>query len=65
VVALSGEGLKNCQMAERLFISEATVRHHLTSIFAKLGVSGRLELVRYAYQHGLARSPCHCRQEAS
>jgi len=65
VVALSGEGLKNRQMAERLFISEATVRHHLTSIFAKLGVADRLALVRYAYQHGLARSPCHCRQEAS
>jgi two-component system nitrate/nitrite response regulator NarL len=65
VVALSGEGLKNRQMAERLFISEATVRHHLTSIFAKLGVADRLELVRYAYQHGLAQSPCHCRQEAS
>jgi hypothetical protein len=41
-------------IADRLCISEATVRHHLTSIFAKLGVLGRVELVIYAYRHGLA-----------
>jgi two-component system nitrate/nitrite response regulator NarL len=57
VVALIGEGLKNKQLAERLFISETTVRHHLTSIFDKLGVSDRLELVIYAYKHGLAKPP--------
>src|SRR5262245_38671371 len=34
VIPLIGEGLKNQQIAKRLFISEATVRHHLTSIFA-------------------------------
>lgn len=55
VVALVGEGLKNKQIAERLFISEATVRHHLTSIFGKLGVADRLELAIFAYQYGLAR----------
>ena len=38
-------------------ISEATVRHHLTSIFSKLGLSSRLELVIYAYQHDLAQPP--------
>jgi two-component system nitrate/nitrite response regulator NarL len=57
VVALIGEGLKNKQVAERLFISEATVRNHLTSIFSKLGVSDRLELVIYAYRNGLAKPP--------
>jgi len=31
------------------------VRHHLTSIFSKLGLSDRLELLLYAYHHGLAR----------
>ena len=55
VIALIGEGLKNQQIAKRLFISETTVRHHLTAIFGKLGVSDRLELVVYAYQHGLAK----------
>ena len=54
VIALVGEGLKNRLIADRLSISEATVRHHLTSIFAKLGVGDRLELAIYAYRHGLA-----------
>jgi two-component system, NarL family, response regulator DevR len=45
VHALLIEGLKNKEIGQRLFISEATVRHHLTSIFGKLGVSGRLELI--------------------
>ncbi len=57
VIHLVGEGLKNRGIAERLCISETTVRHHLTSIFAKLGVSDRLELVIYAYKHGLAVLP--------
>jgi two-component system nitrate/nitrite response regulator NarL len=57
VILLIGEGIKNKQIAERLFISEATVRHHLTSIFAKLGVADRFELVIYAFQHGLAKIP--------
>lgn len=53
VIALIGEGLKNKDIAKRLFLSETTVRHHLTSVFAKLDVSDRLELVIYAYRHGL------------
>lgn len=57
VVTLVGEGLRNKQIAEKLFISETTVRHHITSIFNKLGVSNRLNLVMYAYQHGLAKPP--------
>ena len=57
VIALIGEGLKNKHIAGRLFISETTVRHHLTSIFDKLGTSDRLELVIYAYRHGLATPP--------
>jgi two-component system, NarL family, nitrate/nitrite response regulator NarL len=55
VIRLVGEGLKNKQIAERLVISEATVRHHLTSIFSKVGVTDRFELVIYAYRYGLAR----------
>ena len=58
VVGLVGEGLKNQVIAQRLYISEATVRHHITSIFAKLGVADRFELALYAYRHGLAQLPC-------
>src|SRR5262245_47804679 len=57
VIAVIGEGLKNKQIAERLFISETTVRHHLSSIFEKLGVSDRFELLVYAYRHKLAKPP--------
>ena len=57
VVALVGEGIKNKEIANRLFISETTVRHHLTSIFDKLSVADRVELLIYAYRHGLANPP--------
>ncbi len=57
VITLVGEGLRNKHIAARLYISEATVRHHLTAIFAKLDVSDRFELAIYAYQHGLAKPP--------
>jgi len=54
VITLIGEGLNNKVIAQRLFISETTVRHHLTSIFSKLGVSDRLELLVYSYRNKLA-----------
>ena len=57
VITLVGEGLRNKHIAARLYISEATVRHHLTAIFTKVGVSDRFELAIYAYQHGLAKPP--------
>jgi DNA-binding NarL/FixJ family response regulator len=53
VVSLVGEGLKNKQIADRLFISETTVRHHITSILKKLQVSDRLELLIFAYRNDL------------
>ena len=55
VISLIAEGLKNRVIAERLFISEATVRNHLTSILSKLGVSNRSELVVYSFKHELVR----------
>lgn len=54
IVALLGQGLRNDAVAATLGISAKTVRNHLTAIYAKLGVSGRLELVVYAYEQGLA-----------
>ena len=57
VIKLIAEGLRNKQIGERLYISETTVTHHLSSIFSKLGVSDRLELVIFAFGHNLARIP--------
>jgi two-component system nitrate/nitrite response regulator NarL len=57
VIALVGQGHRNRHVADRLCISEATVRHHLTSIYAKLNVGDRLELTIYAYRHGLVSLP--------
>src|SRR5262249_31502319 len=57
IIGLLGEGLKNKGIGERLFISEKTVGHHLSSIFAKVEVTDRLELLIYAYQHNLAKVP--------
>ena len=57
VIKLVGEGRKNKQIAERLYISETTVTHHLSSVFSKLEVSDRLELIIYAFRHGLAKMP--------
>jgi two-component system, NarL family, nitrate/nitrite response regulator NarL len=53
VLRLIGEGLRNREIARRLFISETTVRHHLTAIYEKLGVSDRLSLLVYAVRNGL------------
>lgn len=55
VISMIGKGLKSKVIAERLFISEATVRHHLSSIYGKLGVDDRLNLVIYAFENGLVQ----------
>ncbi len=52
VARLAAQGFKNQAIAEQLCIAEATVRHHLTTIYQKLGVAGQLDLVIYAQQHG-------------
>ena len=53
IVVLVAQGFKNKEMAERMFISEQTVKNHLHNIFDKLGVSDRLELALYAIHHNL------------
>lgn len=53
IVTLVAQGYKNKEMAEKMFISEQTVKNHLHNIFDKLGVSDRLELALYAIHKGL------------
>lgn len=53
---VEGCGAHNKALANRLFISEHTLRNHLTAIYQKLGVSNRLELYVYAAKHQLGNS---------
>ena len=47
-------GAANSKIAEQLFITEQTVKNHVSNIFKKLGVETRVEAVLYAIRHGLA-----------
>jgi two-component system nitrate/nitrite response regulator NarL len=51
---VQGKGALNKDLAERAFISERTLRNHLTTIYQKLDVANRLELYVYAIKHGLS-----------
>jgi len=51
---VQGKGALNKDLAERAFISERTLRNHLTTIYQKLNVANRLELYVYATKHGLS-----------
>ncbi|MGA8116971.1 MAG: response regulator transcription factor [Actinocatenispora sp.] len=53
VVALVGEGLSNDEIAERLVVSPATARTHVSRAMIKLGARDRAQLVVFAYQSGL------------
>jgi len=54
VVSLVASGYRNKEIANKLFISEQTVKTHLSNVFQKLEISDRLELALYAMRNGLA-----------
>lgn len=53
IIVLIAKGLRNKSIADRLYVSDTTVRHHLTSIYSKLHVSSRQQLLIMAHQEGL------------
>jgi DNA-binding NarL/FixJ family response regulator len=57
VIKIIASGANRRKAAETLYVSEATVRNHLTSIFAKLELSSQFDLVFYAQRHGLDSRP--------
>lgn len=54
------EGCTNAQIGEQLFISEKTVRNHVTHVFGKLGVSSRAQAIVLARDKRLSPDPRHC-----
>jgi two-component system nitrate/nitrite response regulator NarL len=57
IIVLIAQGYKNKEIAEKMFITEQTVKNHLHNVFDKLGVSDRLELALYAIHNSLHLKP--------
>jgi DNA-binding NarL/FixJ family response regulator len=57
IVDLLSAGASNKEIAKRLNVTERTVKAHLTAIFRKLGLAGRLQLALFALEHGRSSRP--------
>ena len=57
VLEALAQGLSNKEIAQELWLTQQTIKFHLTNIYRRLGVSNRTEAVRHAYQHRLVKHP--------
>jgi len=55
VVRLIAAGLSNAEIASSLYLSEATIKSHITRILARLGLRDRVQIAVYAYETGIIR----------
>jgi len=57
ILTALAEGSSNKEISQRLWLSEKTVKFHLTNIYRKLAVTSRSEAIRFAYEHGVTENP--------
>ena len=55
VIRLIAQGLSNAEIAASLYLSEATIKSHITRILARLGLRDRVQIAVYAYENGIVR----------
>jgi DNA-binding NarL/FixJ family response regulator len=55
IFRLAATGMSNAEIAASEYLSEATVKKHLSRIFTKLDLRDRVQLVVFAFEHGLVR----------
>jgi len=64
ILQLVAEGYSNAQLARMLWVTEQTVKFHLSNVYRKLNVSNRTEAARWAQVHGLVSTPGHVVQSS-
>jgi DNA-binding NarL/FixJ family response regulator len=63
ILGALSRGLSNDQIAKELWVTQQTVKFHLTNVYRKLGVRNRAEALRKAFQSGLVESPLYTDEE--
>jgi DNA-binding NarL/FixJ family response regulator len=59
ILSLVADGRSNGEIARELFLSEQTIKYHLTNVYRKLGVDGRTGAVRFWFEHGALDAAAH------